>query len=66
MDGVQGVTSSMHTWHVKYVQHDFALHSQLLNGTQVVRHEKVEQIVTATATAKRSYTVSGQQVDVYV
>lgn len=64
IDGIQG-SSSMHQWHVKYVQHDYYLHSQLLSGTKVVRHEKVEQIVTASPAAERSYSVRGQQVDIY-
>jgi hypothetical protein len=51
---------------VKYVQHDFAYHTMLANGSKVVQHEMKETIVAASASAERSHTVIGQQIDVYV
>jgi hypothetical protein len=65
VDGVQGNASSVHTWKVKYVQHDFYTHSKLANGSQIVRHEKVEKIVTASPAAEKSFSVRGQQIDVF-
>lgn len=65
LDGVQGASSSVHSWKVKYVQHDFCTHSQLRNGTQVVRHDKIERIVTASSATEKSHAVLGQQIDIY-
>ncbi|PWK13147.1 hypothetical protein [Tumebacillus permanentifrigoris] len=64
VDSVQGA-APIHNWKVKYVQHDFYTHSQLRNGTQVVRHEKVERIVTASPATEKSHAVRGQQIDIY-
>lgn len=50
---------------VKYVQHDFAFHTTLSNGSRVVQHETKETIVAASATQERSHTAVGQRIDVY-
>jgi len=63
IDSTQGMTAARPP--VKYVQHDIALHSTLLNGTHAVRHEKQERIVPASPGVEKSHTSVGQSIDVY-
>ncbi|TCP55716.1 hypothetical protein EV586_103370 [Tumebacillus sp. BK434] len=70
VEGIGGSSSqhqqmSMQRQPVKYVQHDFAFHTTLSNGSRVVQHETKETIVAASATEQRSHTAVGQRIDVY-
>ncbi|MFD2171833.1 hypothetical protein [Tumebacillus lipolyticus] len=68
---VEGIGGSSHQpamqrHPVKYVQHDYAYHSTLTNGSKVVVHAIKETIVTASVAKDRSHSVAGQKIDVFV